>query len=175
MIVQPTDYNDEYPPPGPAVGALNDFQRIVAQAAIEELPIIALSPRFLSNDSPSGGWDQSGYQQSATYGGIEPPKGPTPWIMRDFSPPVFCWVGNAMSVERSPGQNQNNNLCLISRLALTQSVMDEGHKWRVYAAKDCFCGHEREPTEYIYLASTRSAAGRPTIDLLGNILRDTEF
>jgi hypothetical protein len=172
MIVQPTDYNAEYPPPGPAVGAVNNFQRLVAQASVEELPIVALSPRFLSNDAPFGGWDQSGYQKSATYGGLEPPKGPSPWVMRDFSPPIYCWIGNAMSLGRPPRGDVEHEMCHLSRVALTQSVMDEGHSWHMYAAKDCTRGIQKFPTSYVYLASTRSASGRPTRDLIIKILED---
>ena len=179
LIVQPSDYNEEYHPPGPAVGAINDFQNIVAQASIEELPTITLSPRFLSNEGPlGGGWDQSGYQKSATYGGVEPPKGPTPWIMRDFTPPAYCWVGNAMSFDfsRHIGEDARHlsngeQLCYLSRVILTQSVMDESHCWHIYAAKDCTHGDQRwDPTSYLYLASTRSASGRPTRDLIGKLL-----
>jgi hypothetical protein len=171
MIVQPTDYNAEYLPPGPAVGAVNNFQQIVAQASIEELPTIALSPRFLSNDSPfGGGWDQSGYQKSAIYGGIEPPKGPTPWIMRDFTPPVYCWIGNAFTLGQPPRMDQEQSQCHLSRVLLTQSVMDEGHSWHIFAAKECAHDRRKAPTSFVYLASTRSASGRPNRDLIGKIL-----
>jgi hypothetical protein len=173
IIVQPTDYNAEYPPPGPAVGAINNFQTIVAQASIEEIPMIALSPRFLSNDAPSGGgWDQSGYQKSSTYGGLEPPKGPTPWVMRDFTPPVYCWIGSAVSLASPSKRHEEYKQCYLSRVALTQSVMHEQHSWHMFAAKDCVQGHRKSPTSYVYLASTRSAAGRPTRALIGKILKD---
>ena len=179
MVVQPTDYNDEYRPPGPAIGALGQFQRLAAQAAIEELPSIAVSPRFLSADSPwDGGFDQSGYQQSATYGGVEPPKGPSPWLMRDFSPPVYCWVGNAVRLAPprfSPSDCSDEDRgwgCWFSRVGLTQSVMDRGHSWHIYAAKVCSNGRKTLLTGYEYLASTRSASGRPTRDLIRRLISD---
>jgi hypothetical protein len=128
LIVQPTDYNNEYLPPGPAIGSVGSFQQLAAQASIEEVAAVAISPRFLSNKNQFGGWDQSGYQQSSTYGGIEPPKGPTPWIMRDFSPPVYCWVGNAVSLRTSRDQEiDKNGGCYLSRVALMQTVMGRGH------------------------------------------------
>jgi hypothetical protein len=128
LIVQPTDYNNEYRPPGPAVGSIGSFQQLAAQASIEEVATVAISPRFLSNKNHFGGWDQSGYQQSSTYGGVEPPKGPTPWIMRDFTPPVYCWVGNAVSLRISRGQEfDKNGGCYLSRVALMQTVMGKGH------------------------------------------------
>lgn len=128
LIVQPTDYNNEYRPPGPAVGSIGSFQQLAAQASIEEVTTVAISPRFLSNKDQFEGWDQSGYQQSSTYGGVEPPAGPTPWIMRDFSPPVYCWVGNAVSMRVSRDQEfDKNGGCYLSRVALMQTVMGRGH------------------------------------------------
>lgn len=173
IIVQPTDFNAEYSPPGPSVGAVSNFQKVVAQATIEELPVVALSPRFLSNDIPFGGWDQSGYQKSAIYGGIEPPKGPTPWIMRDFFPPVYCWIGNAFTLRKPPRMNDPEvERCHLSRVVVTQSIMDEGHSWHIFAAKDCSHGHRKTPTSFLYLVSTRSASGRPTRELISKILEE---
>jgi hypothetical protein len=151
LIVQPTDYNNEYRPPGPALGSIGSFQQLAAQASIEEVATVAVSPRFLSNNNNNDnnqmfdGWDQSGYQQSSTYGGVEPPKGPTPWIMRDFTPPVYCWVGNAVSLRASRNTqeldaNANANAnggCYLSRVALMQTVMGRGHGKRSMFPKYC--------------------------------------
>ena len=174
LIVQPTDYNSEYRPPGPAVGAVGSFQRLVAQASVEELPVVTISPRFLSNDAPFDGWDQSGYQKSAIYGGKEPPKGPTPWVMRDFTPPVFCWVANAMSLRRPKpeGSSDADGGGYFSRVALMQSIMDVGHCWNIFAVKECLDGKEQRQTKYHYLASTQSASGRPTKELIRKLLND---
>lgn len=174
MVVQPTDYNLEHLPPGPAVDAVGNFQRLAAQATVEEVPMIVLSPRFLSNEIVYGGWDQSGYQKSAVYGGVEPPKGPTPWIMRDFTPPVFCWIGDALRLG-SPTRRipeDNSEQCHLARVALSQSVMDPGHLWHIFVAKECNCGKEKLPTEYLFLASTKSSSGRPTRAVLKTILED---
>ena len=181
MLIQPTDYNVEYLPPGPMVGAVNHFQKIVAHAAIEELPTVVVSPRFMEAQTPhSGGWDQSGYQQSATYGGMEPPKGPTPWVMRDFTPPAYCWVGNALAVGgRFPPQEEIETMqCQVTRVALTQSIMDEDHSWHLYAVQECTGGTgdgghgeaAARTTDYVYIASTKSAFGRPTRELIIKIL-----
>ena len=174
LVVQPTDYNMEYMPPGPAVDAVANFQRLAAQATVEEVPIIALSPRFLSNETPYGGWDQSGYQRSAIYGGTEPPNGPAPWVMRDFSPPVFCWIGVALQLG-SPIWNRDDlgEQCHLARVSLTQSVMDPGHSWHIFAAKLCTYGNKKFPAEYLFLGSTRSSAGRPTQAVLKQILEDS--
>jgi hypothetical protein len=177
MIVGPSDYNSEFRPPGPVIDAVGTFQGLVAQASIEELPTVVVSPRFLSNDSPyaRGSWDQSGFQRSATYGGIEPPKGPTPWVMRDFTPPIYCWVNNAGSLAQprnGPGVDPEEIGCYFSRIALTQSVMDKGHAWHIFAAKECSDGIRKLPTTYQHIASTRSASGRPTRDVIRTILNE---
>jgi hypothetical protein len=168
VVVQPTDYNNEHTPPGPAAENISSFQKIVAQASVQEVPIIAFSPRFLNYESPyEVRRDQSGYQQSAVYGGLEPPKGPTPWVMRDFTPPVFCWIGNAVQLGKSPRED-----CKITRVALSQSAMDEGHLWHMFAARECTHSHKKTTTDYRYLASTGSAYGRPTRDLMKKVLED---
>lgn len=172
LVVQPTDYNSEHKPPGPAIDAVGSFQRLVAQASIEEVPVVALTPRFLSSENPYGGWDQSGYQKSATYGGLEPPKGPTPWIMRDFSPPVFCWIGDALrlAVPKKDTTGDCGERCNFSRMSLVQSVMEQGHSWHVFAAKECT--DKKLPTEYVFLCRTSSSSGRPTRAVLEKILED---
>eukprot|EP00980_Cylindrotheca_fusiformis_P003098 scaffold720_cov114-Cylindrotheca_fusiformis.AAC.6 len=169
VLVQPTDYNSEHAPPGPAVENINCFQGILAQASVEEIPIIAFSPRYLNNDSPlEVKRDQSGYQQSAVYGGVEPPKGPTPWVMRDFTPPVFCWIGNAAQIGKLPKEG-----CKVTRIALSQSAMEEGHLWHMFAARECTQSHKKTPTvEYHYLASSSSASGRPTRALARKVLEN---
>lgn len=167
MIVQPTDYNDEYQPPGPSVCAVEALQRLATAAAIELLPVIVVSPRFLKQQEYAG-WDQSGYQQSSVYAGLEPPKGPTPWIMRDFTPPVFCWVSNALPLlskrngDDDDMYDRDNN---YSHMALLQSVLHRGHAWHLFAAttKD---NTKRQGDRYKYIASTKSAAGRPTRQLM---------
>lgn len=162
ISVQPTDFNAE-----PVVDAIENFQKLAARAAVEQLPLIAISPRFLnSNYADELRRDQSVYQQSAVYGGIEPPKGPTPWIMRDFTPPVFCWVGDAIAICKPPRVD-----CKLTRIAMWQSAMEEEHKWHSYACREC-----REEgkilTDFFYLASTRSSSGRPTKHLLMKLLEE---
>jgi hypothetical protein len=193
IVVQPTDYNDEYRPPGPAVGAVCAFQRLAARALVEELPVVCLSPRYLMaqemddvvSSSNGGSWEQSGYQQSATYGGLEPPRGPMPWILRDFSPPVFCWVGNALAISSSYTTTSgldgspifldtSGRECYYDRLSLMQSVMNPGHAWHLFASKKNGAGlaDRRSRARYVgedtyqYLVSTKSASGRPTREVM---------
>ena len=172
LVVQPTDFNNEYRPPGPALGAVTDFQKLAAQASILELPTVAISPRFLSDENYLRGFDQSGYQRAGVYGGAEPPKGPTPWIMRDFTPPSFCWIGNALHLGTPRRSEFEGPGCFLSRMSIMQSVMDEQHAWHMFAAKECSDGTKALPTSYQYLASTRSAHGRPTKNLLRKIIQD---
>jgi hypothetical protein len=78
FVVQPTD------------GGVGPLQRLAALATLEGLPVVLLSPRMTQDVTTP--YDQSGYQQSSAYGGMEPPTGPTPWLMRDFWPPVYSWI-----------------------------------------------------------------------------------
>jgi hypothetical protein len=194
LIVQPTDYNAEYRPPGPSVGTVEALQKLCASAAIEQVPTVVLSPRFLANEIPysGGSWDQSGFQQSAIYGGIEPPRGPTPWVMRDFSPPVFSWVGCALPIGRtSKFRDALGEPSYYSGVSLLQSVMHQGHSWHLFATKEHLpvssdkllqedqqrstassttaAKSSSKTKKYQYLASTKSASGRPTREVLRRI------
>ena len=159
MVIQPTDYNAEYRPPAPSIGSVAALQRLAGRASVDGIPVVLLSPRFLTLQAPSPGWDQSGYQQSSAYGGYEPARGPTPWIMRDFSPPVYCWSNRATMLTSAEQPFRQD-----CDLALLQSVMIEGHAWHVFAKQ-----RSARQNDYVYLASTQSAAGRPTQEVLQRI------
>eukprot|EP00559_Dactyliosolen_fragilissimus_P007692 CAMPEP_0184859408 /NCGR_PEP_ID=MMETSP0580-20130426/4403_1 /TAXON_ID=1118495 /ORGANISM="Dactyliosolen fragilissimus" /LENGTH=758 /DNA_ID=CAMNT_0027356017 /DNA_START=133 /DNA_END=2406 /DNA_ORIENTATION=- len=173
LLIQPTDYNAELSPPSPAIHTLPSLQRLLAQASVEQIPAVMISPRLteqyaqfddrsttlgVGGTSAGGGYEQSGYQKSSTYGGIEPPRGPTPWILRDFIPPVFSWVGNALEITKrrpSPSsvlmhhEDANNDWIhedghgkyteivynYYSRIVMMQSVMEPGHAWNLFAVK----------------------------------------
>jgi hypothetical protein len=183
VMVQPTDYNNEFRPPGPAIGAIGALQQLVARAAVQGLPVVIMSPRFLADSYHDRGWDQSGYQRSATYGGGEPPKGPTPWVLRDFTPPVFAWIGCALplsplrrSAHLSRGVQSADDQGYTtrnSRVALTQSVMEEGHAWHMFVVKECDAkGKASEHHAYQYLASTKTSSGRPPKDIIRHIFNE---
>jgi hypothetical protein len=190
IVVQPTDFNQVDRPPGPAIGAITSLQRLVARASLEELPVVMVSPRFLVQDVGFGagsgpGWDQSvGSQQAATYGGLEPPNGPTPWILRDFNPPSYCFVGNAVDLTSHGRLRASHDPSHVDpnvrqygycQIALTQTVMEEGHPWHVFAArqeKDSAGRIGRGHFVYDYLASTKPSSGRPTRDILQRILSE---
>lgn len=192
LVVQPTDYNDEYQPPGPALRAVGALQRLASAASVEHLPVVVMSPRFLKlqqlqqQDCADNWdhWDQSGYQQSSIYAGR------APWILRDFFPPVFCWVGHALQLSSCnkndnevnwwhEQQQQKQSFWYFTHLALCQSVLHEGHAWHLFAAAvseedDSMVKNagkpmvnvkqqqKRQAVRYEFVCGTRSAAGRPT-------------
>mmetsp|Transcript_8380 Transcript_8380/g.20704 ORF Transcript_8380/g.20704 Transcript_8380/m.20704 type:complete len:456 (-) Transcript_8380:29-1396(-) len=180
LIVQPTDFNRDFDPARPSLHSFDDFQRMVACAYVHETPVVVLSPRFLSydeSDAPYNEINESGFQQASFYGGQEPPRGPSLFILRDFSPPSYCWIGDALSVGSDDHYGKNR----ADRLILTNSVMDEGHPWHIYASKtqrspagttstSTSANRKKHIPGSIYLASTRSSAGRPTRALMERIL-----
>ena len=74
---------------------VDKLQLLLFQASASSVPAVVLSPRLselpplqsMSTHKRTGpsGFEQSGYQQSSTYGGTEPPVGPTSWLLRDLS------------------------------------------------------------------------------------------
>lgn len=167
VVVQPSDFNDEFRPPGPSIDSVSHLQQLAARAAVENLPVVVISPRFLVHQPPfANNWDQSGFQQSSVFGGSEPARGPTPWILRDFFPPVFVWVGSAVSLtnrRRNP-EDHYDAPNYFSRVTMMQSVMNECHAWHLFGAKEL-----RGKTTYQYLASTSTSAGRPTSSIIKSV------
>lgn len=70
LVIQPSDFNRESDPPSPSEGTIQKLQRLLARGSISQLPVVLVSPR-LTEQIDRKGIDQSGYQQSSTYGGIE--------------------------------------------------------------------------------------------------------
>jgi hypothetical protein len=169
LVVQPTDFNDEFRPPGPSIDSVSHLQQLAARASVENLPIVVISPRFLVHQPHfTNNWDQSGFQQSSVFGGIEPARGPTPWILRDFSPPAFVWIGSAISLHNpSPAKDSERSTQAYSRITMMQSVMNDCHAWHIYGAKE-----QNGKTYYQYLASTSTSAGRPTTDIIKTIFNE---
>ncbi len=103
LIVKPTDYDAtssvagrHHHHPTIQTNVVDKLQTLLFQAAASCIPAVVLSPR-LSELPPlqqpqssfqgykrTGPWgfEQSGYQISSTYGGVEPPVGPTSWLLR---------------------------------------------------------------------------------------------
>ena len=87
VVVQPTDFNQEFDPARPSLNSLNDFQKTMTSALIQHTPVVVISPRFLSygeTEAPDNEINQNGFQQASFYGGKEPPRGPAPFILRDL-------------------------------------------------------------------------------------------
>lgn len=163
MIVQPSDFNEEFRPPGPAVDSVSHFQQLVARAATQNLPVVVVSPRFLTYQSSfANNWEQSGYQQSSVFGGDEPARGPTPWILRDFFPPAFVWADAAVTLSRTTEAEQP-----FSRVSVMQSVLNEEHAWHIFGARQ-----DRHTVNYQYLASTSTSAGRPTMAIMKYVFHE---
>jgi hypothetical protein len=169
LVIQPTDFNDEFRPPGPSIDSVSHLQQLAARASVENLPIVVISPRFLVHQPHFGNnWEQSGFQQSSVFGGSEPARGPTPWILRDFFPPVFVWIGSAVSLaRRGTSKDSERSSEVYSRVSMMQSVMNDCHAWHLYGAKE-----QNEKTSYQYLASTSTSAGRPTTDIIKTIFNE---
>ena len=144
MVVQPTDFNNEFRPPGPSIGTLTDLQQLSMRAQVHGLPVVMVSPRFMSHTHHQYGyWDQSGYHQSEFYGGVEPARGPTPWIMRDFTPPVFSWIGSALWYDSANSNGLKPSSASMRKRSRTtrQSVLDHGQG---HNQQDDQEGHERQ-------------------------------
>lgn len=127
LVVQPTDFNAESTPPAPSLHTLTNFQRMVACAYLQQIPVVALSPRFSTdarNDpSDCNAGNQNSFQRAGYYGGQEPPKSPSPWVLRDFFPPSYCWVTTSHSIEGlNEDKSSRRSVCLVT---LTNSVMHE--------------------------------------------------
>ena len=170
IVLQPTDFNEEYKPPGPTLGAVEALQRVAIRASILEVPTVVISPRFLAHPTMSHStylWDQSGYQQSAAYGGWEPPRGPTPWVLRDFIPPIYSWIGCGLPINE---QRSGSSRGLYSRVALVQSALEEGHPWHLFGIHQHTSGTSVPDADY--LSSTKSSSGRPTQAVLRRVLME---
>jgi hypothetical protein len=124
----------------------------------------------------------------------KPPKGPTPWILRDFIPPVFSWIGSSIEFTKRPPWSQiqqtiasdHPTVCgvsYLSRVAMTQSVMESGHPWHIYAVENIYSFSSSKSkknigqtsdleTNYHYVASTRPKAGRPSKRIILDILSE---
>jgi hypothetical protein len=217
LIVQPTDYNTDFEPqPGPVLSAAQALQQLAMRASLEQLGMVLLSPRFVnypatdcSNclvvSSHGTGWDErrrplsplspleSGKQkfaQSSSFAGLEPPRGATPWILRDFGPPIFTWVAHTLPLESrsttftSLRQRRSLETSLrceddskATHLVLWQSILHPDAAWHLFAVSapkvesrsrsSCSSG-----VRVRYIASTKSATGRPTRDILRRLYLD---
>lgn len=132
LVVQPTDYNDEYEPPGPAINVWTALQELVASAAVEGLPVVCISPRYL-------------------------PGNPAPWVLRDFAAPVLSWtvrMDEHVAVWHSAAgstasKEPSSSLTLSSSTGKTTSA--ESSRWHVFAVNN----NDDRSQSFPYLASCR--------------------
>jgi hypothetical protein len=141
LLCSPTDYSLEYQPPGPSLHTITDFQKTVATALLHATPTVVLSPRFSFDEAVlssfgggGGGGDgtipQDAYQQAGYYGGKEPPRGTLPWVLRDFFPPSYCWIGDVLrsndnEEEEEEVANLTASVVAAPRVVMSNSVMDK--------------------------------------------------
>eukprot|EP00804_Cyclotella_cryptica_P027987 CCRYP_003860-RA/>CCRYP_003860-RA protein AED:0.04 eAED:0.04 QI:574/1/1/1/0/0/2/74/448 len=249
LIVKPTDYDFDSPTAShskfdssvepksrtfyPTIhpDTIDKLQSLLFQAAASSVPSVVMSPRlselpplqqysttYRYKTGPSG-FEQSGFQRSATYGGCEPPVGPTSWLLRDLVPPVYVWVGCSLdllrratvagqrrkalpSIESLMAQyrtqealdNNPDNFLINksnegaysfhSRVALTQSSMDAGHLYYLFAVKEVAEIAPRRlqtrramahdvlwKSTYEFMGSTKSSLGRPTSEIMKDLLQ----
>jgi len=219
LVVKPTDYDIDSPIPNigrPTVYAdcLEKLQRILFQASASSLPAIVISPRLTelaplvqpptTHTYKTGPWgyEQSNYQHSATYGGIEPPVGPTSWLLRDLIPPVYVWIGCSLDIAgantvrkrkllakpslRSIAESYRNQqridkgedhassaddateYSFYSRLAMTQSSMETGHAWNIFAVKEN-ASNEDWQSSHQFIGSSMASRGRPSSGIMKDV------
>ena len=211
LVVQPTEQGKT--PSDMYDSSCEALQRLSVMSMINGLPMVVISPRLSYEcgtgiSATVGGIDSSGYELSSHYGGKEPPR-PGPWLLRDFTPPVYAWVGAAKIVsppkeignrqrdqqqfsDSSLNEQKDETVFFCTRIALSHSVMDEGHPWHLFAAtsaseitentrqsfsvlkrkkKDAKREMPSELSSYRYLASTMSSSGRPDRDIIETLLK----
>jgi len=133
LVVQPGFFSPDHQTP--TMRSLQALQTICAKAAVHLVPVVCISPRFRVD----GYGDTSGqFQQSSAYGGDEPPPGPAPWLMRDFTPPIASWI-------------------VSDGIGLLQSVLHPAHEWHLF---------QQQKGDYQYIVSSKTSAGRPTKRLM---------
>ena len=220
LVVKPSDYDVDSPIPNiaqPTVYAdcIENLQRILFQASASSLPAVVISPRLTelaplvqpvtTHTYKTGPWghEQSNYQRSATYGGVEPPVGPTSWLLRDLMPPVYVWIGCSLDIAgannvrkrkllskpslRSIAESYRNQqgeggldtssaddameYSFYSRLAMTQTSMETGHSWNIWAVKENASNEDWQST-HKFIASTIASRGRPNSGIMKDVFTE---
>jgi len=142
LVVQPTDncHNDDH---APTPDAWTNLQKLVAAAAVEDLPVVALVA------PPEPHFDRANPM--------------LPWVLRDFTPPVFSWMVVPVRGEEDDEEDYSHHRHPHHCLALFQSQPRE--EWHVFA-------QPRQPGDqnnYMYLASCRQ---RPTAQRMRHLVRE---
>jgi len=194
ILVQPSDVNTEYRPPANAYDKVMSVQAVLAQASIASFPVVVVSPRLTQQHDvyqretgrTPARWN---YQETATYGGSEPPTPPasTPWLSADWAAPVFVWIASALDIakknsaasllhrmeleDKDPEKFSSFSYC--SSVGLMQSVLEEARPWHMFAAvENCHSDTLETETKYQYMGSTKSSSGRPSSTVLAQVYRE---
>ena len=209
LVVKPTDYDEDesryQQQPRIQANVVDKLQSLLFQASAASIPAVVLSPRLselpplqqatqmYKRTGPSG-FEQSGFQKSSTYGGEEPPVGPTSWLLRDLVPPIYVWVGcaNALFQRKgsqlsmrsvaalfrdheqdgsSRGNDSGNTYTFYSRIAIVQSAMEAGHSWHMFAVKEHISELLVKSTAH-YIGSSIASRGRPSSRIMNDVFEE---
>jgi len=224
LVIKPTDFvtdslvqdhlgddrNVKTQEPRIQANIIDKLQALLFQASAFDIPTVVLSPR-LSELPPMQidtvpkrlgptGFEQSGYQKASTYGGVEPPIGPTAWLLRDLIPPSYSWVGSAKQIgQRSrrslrsiaatylEQQNEDNTsshafnedavYSYHSRIVMKQSAMETGHLWHMFVVKETISSRRQSEKistqeDYHYIGSSISSRGRPSSRIMKDLFEE---
>ena len=192
VLVQPSDINTEHRPPANAYGKVMSVQRLLAQASIAGFPVVVVSPRLTEQHNvyrresgrTPGRWN---YQESATYGGSEPPTPPlsTPWLSADWAAPVFVWISSTLNFSRKKNSaaslihmleqedidpDKFSSFSYCSSIGLMQSVTEVDRPWHMFAAlENCHSDTLESETKYQHIGSTQSSSGRPSSKVMEQV------
>eukprot|EP00587_Corethron_hystrix_P003847 CAMPEP_0113309670 /NCGR_PEP_ID=MMETSP0010_2-20120614/7620_1 /TAXON_ID=216773 ORGANISM="Corethron hystrix, Strain 308" /NCGR_SAMPLE_ID=MMETSP0010_2 /ASSEMBLY_ACC=CAM_ASM_000155 /LENGTH=430 /DNA_ID=CAMNT_0000164967 /DNA_START=199 /DNA_END=1491 /DNA_ORIENTATION=- /assembly_acc=CAM_ASM_000155 len=162
LVVQPTDVGKT------DLSFIENLQGLAMQTSVLQQPFVIISPRFLNMGS-SGGLDH-GIELSSTFGGSEPARG-SPWFLRDFRPPIYAWVADAVSRQSSLDGRH------MARLSLSSSIVDRGNPWHMFVAlspcrdpwddvlaerKEGRVWRENDDVKYEHFGSSSGQMGRPS-------------
>jgi len=190
VLVQPSDINTEYRPPANAYGKVMSVQRLLAQASVASFPVVVVSPRLTEQQDAvyrretgrtPARWN---YQETATYGGSEPPTPllSTPWLSADWAAPIFVWISSALNIakknsaaheQEDKDPNKFSSFSYCSSVGLMQSVIEKGRSWYMFAAvENCHSETLETETNYQYMGSTKSSSGRPSSKVMEQVYRE---
>ena len=194
LLVQPSDVNTEYRPPANAYGKVMSVQTLLAQASIASFPVVVVSPRLTEQHAiyqretgrTSARWN---YQETATYGGSEPPTPPgsTPWLSADWAAPAFVWIASALDIAKrnsaasllhrmeleDKDRDKISSFSYCSSVGLMHSVVEEARPWHMFAAVENYHSDTSDTeTTYQYMGSTKSSSGRPSSKVMEQVYRE---
>lgn len=176
----------------------SSFPAVVISPRLTELAPLVQPPTTHTHKTGPWGYEQSSYQRSSMYGGSEPPIGPTSWLLRDLMPPVYVWIGCSLDLAGASavrkrklskpslrslaasfhnqqhlkgdtrGFNAETEYSFYSRLALTQSAMESGHAWNMFAVEENASSVDWKSLHQ-YIGSSMASRGRPSSGIMEDV------